>query len=71
MAFNLVVKPDKNSTCDKCRKPGSAERPIVDMWTTGRSDDYRNFIQVHKDCLLKAIAKDEKENANETPPSPF
>ena len=59
MAFNLSITKEQSDTCDKCRKPASEQRPLIHLWTTGRSYDQRNFIQVHKDCLLKAIAKEE------------
>ena len=59
MAFNLQVRHGNLELCDKCKKPSTAERPLVDIWTTGPHYDQRNFIQIHKDCLLKAIAKQE------------
>jgi len=60
MSFNLQIKHGEKELCDKCRKPSYPDRPLVDMWTSGRSYEQRNFIQVHKDCLLKMIAKEEK-----------
>jgi len=65
MAFNLQIKHGVSELCDKCRKSGTVERPLVYMWTSGRSYDQRNFIQVHKDCLLRLIAKEETRGAVE------
>ena len=57
MAFNLQMRVDASDLCDKCKKPASPERPVVDMWLTGRHRDERQFIKVHDDCLTKAIKK--------------
>ena len=46
------------STCDKCRKQASKERPLVVLQVGSRRCDERQFVQVHEDCLFKGIAKE-------------
>jgi len=59
MSFQLTIKNTVDEKCARCRKNSTPDRPVLDMWTTGRSYSERNFIVIHKDCLLKAIAKEE------------
>lgn len=58
MSFNLGLKYGEKELCDKCRKPGTELNPLADMWTSGRSYDQRNFIQVHVSCLTRMIRKE-------------
>lgn len=64
MAFSLTVD-NSVDVCDKCKKSGSAQRLLVCISLTGRHTDQRAFIQIHEDCLLKAIKKAKNELAGE------
>lgn len=59
MSFNLAIRYGENELCDKCRKPSTELNPLVDMWTSGRHADQRNFIQIHISCLVKKIHKEQ------------
>jgi len=61
MAFTIRFETD-GSKCAKCGKPSTEAKPLVDLWVTGRSWNDRNFIGLHEDCLLKAIAKLKESN---------
>jgi len=45
--------------CDKCHKPMSTDRPGIYLYAS--SQEGRQQIWIHIDCLQKAIRKAEKE----------
>ena len=41
--------------CDKCKEVATPERPVINLWTSGRNSEDRNFIYLHLDCLEQII----------------
>lgn len=58
MAFSVYLA-HSDDICDKCKK--ATDEPVLIVKQSDRTD--KNFIYVHKSCLLKSIAKAEAETA--------
>lgn len=67
MAFSVwfqshLVEYEK---CDKCKKPATKEHPLLFIDYRERTRESRTTIQVHEDCLLKAIHKEKQKQRDQ------
>ena len=57
MAFDAWLSSDseRGSTCDKCGKLVSADRPLVSLEYRSKRRDDRQYMQIHLDCLQRIV----------------